>query len=174
MLRLSKRPREESRIARLRRIGLFSTLNARELRVVNGLLHERRYLKGEVVFDQGEEGQALYIVTNGKVLICRQGEPETGKIAEVPEGAMFGELALLDGSPRAAQARAADDTLLAALSRADFTGLVETQAVIGSKILLQLSRELAQKLRESNAAQPGSAQRLLEAGPTPMARRSGT
>jgi CRP-like cAMP-binding protein len=61
---------------------------------------------------------------------------------------MFGELALLDGSPRSAQARVAEDCLLAALSRADFNDLVETHAVIASKIALQLARELGQKLRE--------------------------
>jgi len=148
MFRFGMRQPEDSKIGRIRRIGLFATLQPKELRVVNGLLHERRYLEDEVVFDEGEEAQALYIVLGGKVLICRQGEPETGRIAEVAEGSMFGELALLDGSPRSAQARAAEDCLLAALSRADFKGLVETHAVIASKIAIQLARGLGQKLRE--------------------------
>lgn len=148
MLRSAKRQSEQTRIDKIHRLGLFSTLQPKELRVVNGLLHERSYLKNEVIFDAGEEGQALYIVFGGKVLICRQGEPETGRIAEVPEGSMFGEMALLDGSPRSAQARAAEDCLLAALSRADFNGLVETHAVVASKIALQLAREMAAKLRE--------------------------
>jgi len=139
---------EQTRIGQIHRIGLFATLQPKELRVISALLHERRYLDGEVIFDEGEEGQALYIVLAGKVLICRQGEPETGHIADVAEGSMFGELALLDGSPRSAQARAAGDCRLAALSRADFTGLVETHAVIASKIAIQLARALGQKLRE--------------------------
>ncbi|MEP7180596.1 MAG: cyclic nucleotide-binding domain-containing protein [Betaproteobacteria bacterium] len=145
---LQKRQPEQVRIAQIKRIGLFATLQAKELRVINALLHERRYLKGEVVFDAGEEGEALYIVFGGKVLICRQGEPESGRIAEVAEGSMFGELALLDGSPRSAQARADEDCLLAVLARSDFAGLVETHAVIASKIALQLARALGQKLRE--------------------------
>jgi CRP/FNR family transcriptional regulator, cyclic AMP receptor protein len=148
MFRFRKRQSEHTRVGQIRRLGLFATLQPTELRVVNGLLHERRYLKGEVIFDEGEEGQALYIVFGGKVLICQQGEPETGRIAEVAEGSMFGELALLDGSPRSAQARVAEDCLLAALSRADFNDLVDTHAVIASKIALQLARELGQKLRE--------------------------
>lgn len=61
---------------------------------------------------------------------------------------MFGELALLDGTPRSAQARAEEDCVLAVLARADFVGLVETHAVIASKIALQLARALGQKLRE--------------------------
>ena len=131
----------------LRHIALFSLLRSRELRVLESRLHQRNYLAGEVIFDEGEEGQALYIVSKGKVLICQQGEPDTGRIAEVSAGGMFGELALLDGSPRSAQARAAEDCVLSALSRAEFNALLETHAVIASKISLQLAREMANKLR---------------------------
>ena len=139
---------EHPRIGQIRQLGLFSTLKARELRVIDDLLQERQYLKDEIVFDEGEEGQTLYIVLSGTVLICRQGQPETGHIAEVPTGVLFGELALLDGAPRSAQARAAEDCVLASLSRADFKNLIDTNAVIASKIAYQLARELGQKLRE--------------------------
>ena len=55
---------------------------------------------------------------------------------------------LLDGAPRSAQARAAEDCVLASLSRADFTNLIETQAGIASKIAYQLARELGQRVRD--------------------------
>jgi CRP-like cAMP-binding protein len=148
MMALFQGRKETPRLATLRRLALFAPLSPLELRVVDGLLHERRYLKGEIVFDEGEEGQALYIVVEGQVLICRQSASGTQRIADAHAGAMFGELALLDGSPRAAQVRAAEDCVLAALSRADFNSLVETHGAIASKIALQLARELGQKLRE--------------------------
>src|SRR5512140_910646 len=148
MIRLRKRKVEQDRFDQIHRLGLFATLQPKELRVVNGLLHERRYLKGEVIFDEGEEGQAIYFVFGGKVLICRQGAPDTGRITEVAAGAMFGELALLDDTARSAQARAAEDCVLAALSRADFNSLIETHGAIASKIALQLARGLGQKLRD--------------------------
>ncbi len=148
MLGFLQRHTEHPRTGQVRQLGLFATLKPRELRVINDLLQERRYLKDEIIFDEGEEGQTLYIVLSGRVLICRQGEPETGRIAEVPAGVLFGELALLDGAPRAAQARAAEDSVLASLSRADFKNLIETNAVIASKIAFQLAWELGQKLRE--------------------------
>ena len=148
MIRFRRRKVEQDKFDQIRRLGLFATLLPKELRVVHGLLHERRYSKGEVIFDEGEEGQALYIVFEGKVLICRQGEPVAGHIADVNAGGMFGELALLDGSPRSAQARAGEDSVLAALARADFNSLVETHGAIASKIALQLARGLGQKLRE--------------------------
>jgi CRP-like cAMP-binding protein len=146
MLGFRNKQTEHPRIAQIRQLFLFATLRPRELRVVDGLLHERRYLKDEIVFDEGEEGQALYIVLAGRVLICRQGEPAAGHIAEISPGTLFGELALLDGAPRTAQARAAEDCQLAALSRSDFDGLVETHGAIASKIALQLARDLGKKL----------------------------
>lgn len=137
---------EHPRLAQIRQIGLFATLRPKELRVIDSLLYERRYLKGEIVFDEGEEGQALYVVLSGRVLICRPADPAVEIIAEIPAGSLFGELALLGGAPRNAQARAADDSVLAALSRTDFERLVETHAAIASKVAMQLARDLGQKL----------------------------
>jgi CRP-like cAMP-binding protein len=135
----------------LRRLPLFATLSRRELRIVDGLLHERRYLNGEIIFDEGEEGQALYVIIDGRVLICRQGEPETGRIAEINRGDVFGELALLDSTRRSAQARAAQDCLLASFSRGEFESLLDTHMVIASKISMQLARQLGRQLRERTA-----------------------
>jgi CRP-like cAMP-binding protein len=150
MLGFLRQKSEHPRLGQIRQLQLFATLRPRELRVIDGLLHEREYLEGEVVFDEGEEGQALYVVLKGRILICRQGEPTTGRLAEIPPGALFGELALLDGVPRTAQARAAENCVVAALSRSDFKGLLDTHAAIASKIALQLARDLGQKLVARN------------------------
>ena len=152
MLGLLQGRKETPRLGTLRQLSLFATLSRLELRVVDGLLHERRYLNGEIIFDEGEEGQTLNVVITGRVLICRQGEPESGRITEIEAGVVFGELALLDNAPRAAQARAANDCVLASLSRSDFEGLLDTHAVIASKILLQLARQLGRQLRDRSQA----------------------
>ena len=150
MLGLFQARNETPRLGTLRRLALFSTLSRRELRVVDGLLHERRFLAGEIIFDEGEEGQALHVVITGRVLICRQGEPETGRITEIDAGDAFGELALLENVPRALQARAEVDCVLASLARSDLESLLDTHAVIASKILLQLARHLGRQLREQS------------------------
>jgi CRP/FNR family cyclic AMP-dependent transcriptional regulator len=144
----NKKSKEGVRISTLRKLSPFATLSRSELRVVDSLLHERHYLKGEIVFDEGEEGQALYAIISGRVLVCRQGEPETGRIAELDAGVAFGELALLDNAPRSAQTRAAQDCVLASLSRSDFESLLDTHAVVASKIALQLARQFGRQLRE--------------------------
>ena len=139
---------ETPRLGTLRQLALFSTLSRLELRVVDGLLHERRFLKGEIIFDEGEEGQTVYVIIAGRVLICRQGEPETGKVAEIDPGRAFGELAILGGYRRSAQARAEQDCVLQTLSRRDFDGLAESHKAIALKITLQIARQLARQLRE--------------------------
>lgn len=145
--------KEAPRLGTLRQLPLFAALSRPELRVVDGLLNERRYLKGEIIFDEGEEGQTVYVIITGRVLICRQGEPETGKLNELEAGVVFGELALLDDAPRSAQARATEDCVLASLSRGDFESLLDTHAMIASKISLQLARQLGRQLRERTAAE---------------------
>jgi len=140
---------EPPHLALLREITLFSELTNGELRTLDSLLHQRNYVKDEIVFDEGEEGQAIYFILKGKVLICRQGRPVEGAIAELDEGQFFGELALLDDAPRMAQVRAADDCLLAVLFREDFLGLLQTHTLIASKISLQLARYIGQRLRRA-------------------------
>jgi CRP-like cAMP-binding protein len=130
----------------LRKLSLFVDLNAREMKIVNGVMHERHYLKDEVVFDAGEEGQAIYFILEGKVLVCPQGEREK-PIAVLEQGNFFGELALLDGDPRGAQVRAAENSILAVFFRGDFLGLMQSHALIASKIALQLARHLGLRLR---------------------------
>ncbi|OQA33356.1 MAG: Cyclic nucleotide-gated potassium channel [Betaproteobacteria bacterium ADurb.Bin341] len=133
---------------RLSGTSLFSGLSRVELKTLEGFTHTRHYLPGEIIFDQGEEGQALYIVISGRVLICHPGEVES-PIAELGPGSFFGELALLDDTPRSAQARAGTETELAALFRGDFERLMETHARIASRIALQLARNLGQRLRQA-------------------------
>ncbi len=133
---------------KLHALSLFINLLPAELAIVDDMLHERHYLKGEVIFDEGEDGKALYIVLDGEVLVCRQGKPENGLIATLGTGSFFGELALLDDMPRAAQARAATDCDLIVFFRDDFISLLDTHSRIASKIARQLARHIGARLRE--------------------------
>jgi CRP/FNR family cyclic AMP-dependent transcriptional regulator len=139
---------------RLKDSALFASLTTLELKIVDGLMHERRYLGDEIIFDEGEEGQALYLVMSGRVLISRALDSAVEVVAELSAGSFFGDLALLDNSPRNAQARALDNCELAVFFRADFMGLMETDAVIGYKISLALARHIGGRLRDWMSGQP--------------------
>ncbi|WP_222619506.1 cyclic nucleotide-binding domain-containing protein [Undibacterium hunanense] len=150
-----KQPQQSDRLRRLSGVALFSTLSPRELKIIDGMLHDRHYLANEVIFDEGEEGQALYILLSGTIHICRTREQDnaiaTDVIAELATGNFFGDVALLDNSPRSAQARAAENCDVAVFFRADFSSLLETNAVIGYKISLELARLISRRLRDSMA-----------------------
>jgi CRP-like cAMP-binding protein len=132
----------------LRGISLFSDLTPPELAIINTLLHEREYLSGEVIFDEGEVGQTIYFLLAGEVAIGCQGHPADGQLTRLGAGEFFGELGLLDDSTRTAQARAATNCRLLVLFRDDFSGLMESHLRVAHKIGRQLLRHMGQRLRE--------------------------
>lgn len=143
-----KSPTLSPRQLRLQNTPLFQSLKPLEMKFVDGLMHERRYLPDEIVFDEGEEGQALYLIMSGRVQISRSADNGRQVFNELGAGSFFGDLALLDNSPRSAQVRALDACELAVFFRDDFLALMETDAVIGYKISLALARHIGQRLRD--------------------------
>jgi CRP/FNR family cyclic AMP-dependent transcriptional regulator len=146
MINLFASSQSAQHLAEFKKLALFVELSSREMKIVAGFMHHRNYLKDEVIFDEGEEGQAIYFILEGRVLICPHGQSDK-PIAVLERGNFFGELALLDDAPRAGQARAADNCTLGVFFRGDFLGLMSSHAVIASKIALQLARHLAVRLR---------------------------
>jgi CRP-like cAMP-binding protein len=112
------------------------------------MMHERRYVADEVIFDEGEEGQGLFLVLSGRVKITLPAHIDTVLI-ELGPGAFFGEVALLDSSIRTAQARALEDSQIVALFRTEFYSLLDTHSAIASRISFQLAKVLAARLRQA-------------------------
>ena len=160
MFGLLQNKQSTPRFERLRALSLFVNLTPREMKVIDGLLHERQFLQDEVIFDEGDEGQAIYIIMEGRVLICQQGNPIDGRIVLLGPGTFFGDLALLDDTVRSAQAKAAENTTVAVFFRADFMGLLETHGLIASKISLQLARHLGRRLREQSQPDKSTGQHV--------------
>jgi CRP-like cAMP-binding protein len=77
----------------------------------------------------------------------RRRQSDSGRVAQLSPGTFFGELALLDNSPRSAQARAASACRLIVFFRDDFVGLLDTHARIASKISRQLAIHLGARMR---------------------------
>jgi CRP/FNR family cyclic AMP-dependent transcriptional regulator len=141
-------PSSSPRLQLLKSVVLFKDLSIRELAMVDNLLHERRYLADEVIFDEGEEGQGLFVLLQGRVKISHPGSVAK-TLLEFGPGSFFGEVALLDQSVRTAQARAIEDCHIVVLFRAEFYSLLETHSAIASRISFQLARVLAARLRQA-------------------------
>ena len=108
----------------------------------------RSYRKDEVVFEEGEQGNEMFIIHRGKVKIVKKTRKGQGKpLAILKSGEFFGEMALIDNSPRSASAVAEeDDTELIVLDKPKFTYMVQQLPDFS----LAIMRRLAQRLRETN------------------------
>jgi CRP/FNR family transcriptional regulator, cyclic AMP receptor protein len=135
-----------------RELPLFDQLTRRQMKEVERIVHQRTYRAGEVIFHSGDTGVALYVLLAGEVKIVLPGETsdEDLEVARLSAGELFGELALLDSSPRSATAVAATPTEAAAIARPDWIDLIHRQPGIGVAILLPLAQLLAVRLRAAN------------------------
>ncbi|GGN01170.1 cyclic AMP receptor protein [Thermus composti] len=108
---------------------------------------ERPLAKGRLVFQQGDLGQALYLVAQGRIRLYRLhlgGQERT--LGFMGPGGVFGEMALLEEGERSASAVAEEDSLLLALYREAYLALLQRLPLVGHN----LARILAQRLREAN------------------------
>ena len=109
---------EAAIVVALRRCALFGTVADEALLRVARTLRRRRFRRGEVIFHEGDPGDALHVVAAGSVKIALESEDGTEAIlVTLGPGESFGELALLDGSPRSASAVAVEPTETLALGR---------------------------------------------------------
>jgi CRP/FNR family cyclic AMP-dependent transcriptional regulator len=112
--------------AALARSALFQGLDPTELDGIARAMSRRRYRRHEVIFHEGDPGDALHLVVEGRVKIARE-SAEGGEaiVAILSPGDTFGELVLLDGAPRSATATAVEATETLAMTRESFATLID-------------------------------------------------
>jgi len=132
----------------LLKIPIFQDLNNRELRKIKRILHEREYKRSEVVFNQGDVGLGMYIIVKGAVeIVCA---PDGHILAELNEGDFFGELALLDDSPRSASAVSKAPCRMLCFFKPELLDLINRDPALGSKILFKLAWTIGERLKITN------------------------
>jgi len=130
-------------VAALGRCLLFAGLDERGLMSLAREMRLRRFRRGEVLFHQGDPGDALFVVTSGAVKIGLPSEEgDEAIIATVRRGEFFGELALLDGAPRSATATALEATETLVLPRSRFRELINGEPALRDALLAALTSEL--------------------------------
>jgi CRP/FNR family cyclic AMP-dependent transcriptional regulator len=110
--------RVSNRLDFLKHIALFNSLTDAELSSLSADFVPRQFRQGDMIFLQGDSGQALYLIETGRVRIYVQ--EESGQETSVifyTSGDIFGELSVIDGLPRSASAVALDDTVVLMLNR---------------------------------------------------------
>jgi CRP-like cAMP-binding protein len=127
----------------LERIPLFRDLDTADLAAITASVRTRRYRRGEVIFHQGDPGDALHIVLSGRVKVSSPSDTGVEAIlATLRPGEFFGALALLDGAPRSASATAADASETLVLPRERFRQLVDEVPAIRDHVFAELAGEI--------------------------------
>ena len=95
--------------------------------VVGETLNKTFVEKDQVIFREGDPGEAVYLVETGSVGIFKTVEGEEIQLATMKEGELFGEMAIIDGSDRMAHAVALEDSVVIALPRAGLEAMLSKQ-----------------------------------------------
>ncbi|MGZ4615779.1 MAG: Crp/Fnr family transcriptional regulator [Actinomycetes bacterium] len=133
----------------LSKAPLFAALDDEASGALRSKMHEVRVARGQTLFDEGDPGDRLYVVTAGKIKLGRTSpDGRENLLAVLGRGEMFGELSLFDPGPRTATATAVTDSTLIGLGHDDLQPWLTGRPEVAAQLLAALAR----RLRRTNEA----------------------
>lgn len=161
-------------LAVLRALDMFAELTHAELSRVAQVIQAAELQEGEVILNQGDQTESLFILVDGSASVDRDGD----RIATLPPGSHFGEMALLTQRPRTATVRALEPSRVLILEREAFYHLAQQDSVLGVKFLWKLAQTLSTRLDESYSPppKPDFGRTTVRYGmfPSPFSKREGS
>jgi CRP-like cAMP-binding protein len=134
----------------LRSLTIFRHLAEPQLAALADALAVRTASAGTVLFEEGSPGDALYVLSEGEILIDKH--LEAGGMAEIARlhpGDIFGEMALIERQPRSARAMAATDAVLLVLGAEDLVRWLRSDAQTAATFFLEVMRLMSRRLHQS-------------------------
>ncbi len=131
-----------------RALPIFSGLDDGEIDALVQISNQTLYPAGKVIFNEGDSGIDACIIVRGSVDILLRGQSKP--VSRLQGGSIFGEMAFLDGQPRAATAVAAEPTILLSLPRDGFQTICEKRPHLGMVVMNNIALDLSAKLRQVN------------------------
>jgi CRP-like cAMP-binding protein len=132
-------------ITTLKNIPMFAQLTDKALEEIAGQFRPQTLATGQVLFNQGDPGNELILVTSGKLVIYapEAGAPARGQpIRQFTDGGILGEMALIDSQPRSLSARAEEPSTILTLSKPDFERLLDENHRISRAMMAELSERI--------------------------------
>lgn len=139
------------KVAILASSPLFEMLADRELEFVADLCKPRHYKAGETIFEEGELGDSLFVITGGEVEVVRRDTDGSQRVLAVfgpPE--FFGEMSLIDKEYRSATVKARIETFALHLSAENLTTFRQTHRDGFTLVVINIARVLSARLRATN------------------------
>ncbi len=132
----------------LRGVWLFSELTDDQLESISSFTFEKTFEAGDLIVEEGQTGNGLYIIVSGNVEVLKGDLAATPQVlAKRGAGDVFGEMALLGEWPRTASVRALDSVQCLGIDRWVFLSQLERQP----QVTIRMLQILAQRLRDSDA-----------------------
>jgi len=131
---------------RLQDIPLFQAFSGNSLKALANLAISRELQEGEAVFQEGDEGDRVYIIDRGEVSIVKRDRV----LAVLPEGQMFGEMALFEREKRSAGAVATRPTTLYGIKNGEFLAFLFEHPQAGARFLFETVLEMSRRLRTTS------------------------
>jgi CRP-like cAMP-binding protein len=127
----------------LRSVPLFASLDDDAARDLRNLLSDKTVPQNTRLFRQGDKGDAMYLIESGRVRISIRDDDDAEVIlAELAQGDFFGEMSIIDGRQRSADAKVIEDAQLAILSRDSFLSFVRNNPDVALEMLSALTDRL--------------------------------
>ena len=142
-------PQRDVKRTALRTSPLFKAMQPEEVDAILDFATERRFRRGQVVFQKGDTGSSMMAVLSGRVRISAvNADGKEITLNVINPGEVLGEIALLDGQPRSADASAIEDTVLLVVERRNFLPFLTNNQQLASRLLAVL----CEKLRSTSLA----------------------
>lgn len=136
-------PASQMTLEALRSVPLFASLDDDSARDLRSLLSEEVVPQNTRLFRQGDSGDAMYLIESGRVRITiRDEDKQEVTLAELAQGDFFGEMSIIDGRKRSADAKVTEDSRLAVLSREAFLSFVRKKPDVALEMLSALTDRL--------------------------------
>lgn len=139
----------------LSKLELFWSFTDGELQEFSQIIRELELSAGDMLFEEGDPGDALFIISDGSVRIFKaigtaEGEKSEKSLALLEAGSYIGEMTLMEGTPRTASARVETDAIILKISRDDFTALLKRVPQIAVRLFLSFMKVVSDRLRNTN------------------------
>ncbi|HEX5886266.1 MAG TPA: DUF1003 domain-containing protein [Pyrinomonadaceae bacterium] len=136
-------PATQMTLEALRSVPLFASLDDDAARDLRNLLSEKTVPQNTRLFRQGDTGDAMYLIESGRVRISlRDADKQEVTLAELAQGDFFGEMSIIDGRQRSADAQVIESARLAVLSRDAFLSFVRKKPDVALEMLSALTDRL--------------------------------
>lgn len=132
-------------------ISMFEPLSVEELSEVVSIMDIKQYHSEQLIFSEGEVGDAWYVIYDGQVSVnTHKPFQQERTVAVLSKQSIFGEMAILDEGPRSASVVASTDSILLRFPRARFERLLEESKIGAYKLVYGMASVLAERQREIN------------------------